>query len=199
MMRRRATYKTGLAGLLLAIVLCVTGPGRPPDVLAATNEATDPGGGGVVLTPSGPVTVNSMTLSLVKQARTLAGAVLPGGSNVAAGQEIYFVLYVDNPAGMVSADQRITDLLDETAFGYVAGTLAYTTVPSGSSNAAIWAGAWTALTDAVGGADAASIMDTGGLPDPDRLTVGAVPVQVNQTVSIPANTLWAVRFRVLVK
>jgi hypothetical protein len=72
-------------------------------------------------------------------------------------------------------------------------------VPSGSGDAAIWAGAWTSLTDALGPPDdAGSVVDTGGPVDPDRVTVGAVPGQLNQTVDVPAGSLRAVRFRVRV-
>ncbi len=46
--------------------------------------------------------------------------------------------------------------------------------------------------------DIASITDTGGPPDKETLTVGEVTGQQNDPVSIPAQTIHAVRFRVTV-
>ena len=166
---------------------------------AATNQATNLAGGSVSLTPSGALTVNAVNLALVKQARDLAGAVLPGGSNVTVGQQIYFVLYVDNVTAISANDIRMTDLLNGTQFTYVAGSLETTVVPTGSGNAAIWTGPWTTLSDAVGGPDdLASVTDSGGPPGLDRVTVGVVSTQANQTVDIPAGMLRAIRFLVTV-
>jgi len=166
---------------------------------AATNQAVDPGGGGVTLNASGLLTVNGVPLALVKQARDLSGSVLPGGSNVMAGQTIYFALYVDNVTGVTASDIRISDLLNESEFTYVPGTLETTVVPTGSNDAAIWAGTWTALTDALGGPDdIASVADSGGPPGPDRITVGGVSGQANQTLNLPAGSLRAIRLRVRV-
>ncbi len=166
---------------------------------AATNQAVDPGGGGVTLNASGLLTVNGVPLALVKQARDLSGSVLPGGSNVMAGQTIYFALYVDNVTGVTASDIRISDLLNESEFTYVPGTLETTVVPTGSNDAAIWAGTWTALTDALGGPDdIASVADSGGPAGPDRITVGGVSGQANQTLNLPGGSLRAVRFRVRV-
>jgi uncharacterized repeat protein (TIGR01451 family) len=173
--------------------------GCPFAALSATNTAIDPGGGSVSLNPSGPVTVNSVQLSLVKQARDLAGAVLASGANVAPGQTIYFVLYVDNTTSYTANDIRLTDQLDESAFTYQVNSIETAVVPTGSSDAAIWAGAWSPLSDIRGAPDdLASITDTGGTAGPDRLTVGAVAVQANQALDIPGNTLRAIRFRVTV-
>lgn len=166
---------------------------------AATNVATDPGGGSVTLAASAAVTVNSTQLALVKQARDLAGSVIPSGANVTPGQTIYFVLYVDNTTSYTANSIRITDLLNESEFSYVTNSIETAVVASGSNDAAIWAGAWTALTDAVGGPDdIASITDTGGPATADRLTVGDVPAQANQGLSVSGNTLRAIRFRVTV-
>ena len=171
----------------------------PRAVLAATNTAVDAGGGSVSLVSSGPVTVNSVKLGLVKQARDLTGTVLPNGGGVASGQVIYFVLFVDNPTGVPANNVTIIDQLDQSQFTYVANSLEITSVASGASNAVIWAGAWSALTDTVGAPDdAASITDSVPPPGPDRITVGAVAGQVNQTVNIPGNTIRAIRFRVTV-
>ena len=72
----------------------------------------------------------SVDLALVKQARDLSGSVLADAADVVPGQEIWFVLHVDNPTAFPAADVRITDLLDESAFTYVAGSLESTTVPT---------------------------------------------------------------------
>ena len=167
--------------------------------MAASNEATDPGGGSVSLVSSGAVTVNSVQLALVKQARDLSGTVLPGGSNVTPGQDIYFVLYVDNITNTTGSDFQITDLLNELQFTYIPNSLETAVVPSGSNDAAIWAGVWTPLTDALGGPDdMASITDSGGPSGNDKITIGAVSGQPNQTLDIPGNVLRAIRFRVTV-
>jgi hypothetical protein len=182
------------AGAIALLIL-----GWPGASFSATNEAVDPGGGGLLLAPSGPVTVTSIQAALVKQARDLAGTVLPDGTDVASGQVIYFVTYVDNGTVADAGDIRITDLINEAQFTYIPNTLETTVVPTGSNDAAIWAGAWAVLTDAVGGPDdIASFTDTGGPAGLDRLTVGAVPGQVNLTLDIPGGSLRAVRFRVTV-
>lgn len=193
-LNRRIAFAAGL------LAVCLMMLGRPGPSLAATNQATNLPGGSVTLSPSGALTVNAVNLSLVKQARDLAGAVLPAGSNVAVGQQIYFVLYVDNVTGITANDIRMNDPLNESQFTYVAGSLETTAVASGSNDAAIWAGAWTPLTDGVGGPDdIGSALNTGGLPDVDRITIGAVAGQANQVLSIPGSTLRAVRFLVTVK
>jgi uncharacterized repeat protein (TIGR01451 family) len=171
-------------------------------VYAADNTAVG-SGGGIPLTPSGPVTVNSVNLALVKQARDLAGTVLPNGSNVSPGQQIYFLLFVDNSTITSADDIRITDLLNESQFTYVPNSIETTVVPSGSNDAAIWGGVWSPLSDGVGGPDdLASITDTGGPAGLDRVTVGnttgLTPAQANQTLNIPGGSLRAIRFRVTV-
>jgi hypothetical protein len=182
------------AVLILTLVL-----GWSCAAFAATNEAIDPGGGGLSLVPSGPVTVNSVQLALNKQARDLAGVVLPDGSNVITGQQIYFVLYIDNVTGFQADDIRLSDLLNESEFTYIPNSMETTSVPGGSNDAGIWAGAWTPLTDVVGAPDdRASITDSGGPVGLDQMTVGAETGQVNQVLNIPGNVLQAIRFRVTV-
>ena len=79
------------------------------------------------------------------------------------------------------------------------GTLARTTVPTAAGDAAIWSGAWAPLTDAVGGPDdEGSVTDSGGPAGADRIVVGAEPPLPNLTLSVPASSLTAVRFRVRV-
>ena len=190
-LRPLARFATGSI-LLMALVY-------PRAGLAATNTAVDAGGGAITLSPSGPVAVTSTQPLLVKQARDLAGTVLPDGSNVSSGQTIYFVVYVDNTTSVSADDFRITDLLNEAEFAYIPNSLEITTVATGSNDAAIWAGAWAPLTDVVGGPDdVASITDSGGPAGLDKATFGAVPGQVNQTLTIPGSTLRAIRFRVTV-
>ncbi|MCP3978913.1 MAG: hypothetical protein GY716_06220 [bacterium] len=188
----------GTSALFLAL-LCGT-------ALAEINSAT----GGIAGLNNGTLTngdgsgdaqlaVTALDLALVKQARDLTGAVLAAGANVLPGQEIYFVLYVDNTTSFPVADLRITDLIDESQFTYVSTSLEQTTVASGSNDAAIWAGTWTGLTDGVGGPDdAASAVDTGGPAAEDSITIGAVPGQANTTVNLSGPNLRAYRFRVTV-
>ena len=190
---------SGSTAKVLAGALSILALGWPVASLAATNQAVDPGGGGVTLNASGLLTVNGVQLALVKQARDLSGTVLPNGSNVMSGQTIYFVLYVDNMTGVTASDIRISDLLNESEFTYVLNSLETTVVPTGSNAAAIWAGAWTALTDVLGGPDdIASVADSGGPPGLDRITVGGVSGQANQTLNLGAGSLRAIRFRVRV-
>ncbi len=173
---------------------------------AAVNSATGGIGGinnGTLIGGDGTGTARiellSEQLALVKEARDLPGTVLAPNANVAPGQEIYFVLYVDNITDFLAPQFTIEDALNETQFTYVPNSLETTTVVSGSNAAARWAGVWTPVTDAVGGPDdEASIVDTGGPPGLDHLAIGDVTGQVNQLLQIPAQTQWAIRFRVTV-
>ena len=175
----------------------------PLPALAATNAAIGGIGGtnnGTLLGGDGTgpavVTFNVTDLALVKQARDLRGIVLPDGGNVAAGQDLYFVLYVDNPTPYPVEDLQLTDPLNEAQFTYVPNSLAVATVPAGSSDAALWSATWTPLTDDTGAPDdVASLVDTGGPGGRDRLTIGAVPGQANQPGVIPPLSRIAVRFR----
>jgi uncharacterized repeat protein (TIGR01451 family) len=175
---------------------------------SATNQATDPGGGGVALTASGAVTVNSTALQLVKQVWTTAGACLASspadaacnGSattvTVAAGTQLKFVIFVRNATTLALSDVRFQDTLDitPTGFTYVAGTLKYDgnqldTATLAQIYAAVDAG--TVETDAVdaGAGNYASI--TGG----SNITAGAVVGQVNATLSVAANRTFALEFQ----
>ncbi len=192
----RSVFAASLAAGMMILVLML---GCPLVAFSASNTAVDPGGGSASLLSSGPITVNSVQVALVKQASDLAGTILATGANVAPGQTIYFVLSVDNTTAVPANDIRITDQLDESAFTYVPNSIETTVVPTGSNNAAIWAGVWSPVSDVVGAPDdIASITDSGGLAGLDRLTVGAVAVQANQTLNISGNTLRAIRFRVRV-
>lgn len=184
------------AALVISLLLAFS----PLELKAATNEATDPGGGNLTLLPSGPVTINSIQLALVKQARDLNGIVLTDGSNVSPGQEIYFVLYVDNPTSVSADNIQFTDLINESQFTYIPSSLESSVAPSGSTDASIWTGSWTSITDDPGAPDdTGSVTDTGGAADRDRVSVGAVSGQANQVLNINSGTLRAYRFRVKVK
>ena len=193
-----ARLRTRLLALLGSALLSA-----PLPALAATNAATGGIGGtnnGTVVGGDGTgpavVTFNVMDLALVKQTRDVQGTVLPNGSNVAAGQDVYFVLYVDNPTPYPVDDVELTDALSEAQFTYQPNSLSLATIASGSSDAAMWAATWTPLTDDTGAPDdVASILDSGGAAGRDRLTLGSVSGQANQTAQIPAMSRTAIRFR----
>jgi len=164
--------------------------------LGGVNNGTMDGGDG---TGSAQITITSDQLDLVKQARDLTGTVINGG-DVSSGQEVYFVIYVDNSTLHPAVDIRITDLLDEAEFTYVDDSIEYTTVATGSDDAAIWAGTWNGRTDNVGGPDdQASCTDFGAPAGKDRLTIGQVTGQANLQLDIAGSTLWALRIRVTIK
>lgn len=195
------SWRTTSLIAVLAWTLWGASPARAVDNAAqggigGLNNGTLQNGDG---TGQARVSLFAVDLALVKQARDLAGTVLPDNAAVSPGQELYFVLHVDNVTAFPASDVRITDLLDEAAFTYVPGTLETTTVPTGANDAALWAGTWTALTDAPGAPDdIGSAVDSGGPPGADRITVGAVPPQPNVTLTVPPSSLTAVRFRVRV-
>src|SRR5438552_7269448 len=119
-----ARLRFGLLVLVGWLLLSV-----PPPAHAATNAARGGIGGvdnGTFLGGDGTgpalVTFNVTDLGLVKQVRDLRGDVLPDGANVAAGQDIWFVLYVDNPTPYPADDVELTDLLDESQFTYAPGS-----------------------------------------------------------------------------
>jgi hypothetical protein len=189
-------------GAIVLLLMTAWVPSAFPAVNAVTggiggiNNGTLSGGDG---TGTAQIELNVSGLALVKQARDLIGNVLPDGSNVVSNQEIYFVLYVDNSSPFAAGDLQITDQLNELEFTYIPDSIEMTVVPTGSTDAAIWAGAWSALSDTLGGPnDGGSILDTGGAADLDRLTIGSVPGQVNQPLDVPGSSIRAVRFRVTV-
>lgn len=188
----------GLASLLAGVLWSV-----PLSTQAATNAAQGGIGGinnGTLIggdgTGSAQVTLNVVDLALVKQARDPAGTVLPAGAPVVAGQDVWFLLYVDNPTSAPADSLEISDALDESAFTYVPGTLQITTLAAGASDAATWSAAWTPLSDALNGPDdAGAFTDAGGPAGLDLLTIGTVPSQTNLAVTLPALSRLAVRFR----
>jgi hypothetical protein len=181
-------------------------------VMAATNQATDPGGGGVALTGSGAVTVNSAALQLVKQVWTTAGACLASspadatcnGSattvTVPVNTQLKFVIFVKNATSIALTDVRFQDLLDITAgtgFTYVANSLKY---DAGQLDTATGAQIYTAVdagtaeTDAVDATAGhyASVTSAGNTA---TLTVGAVVGQVNAALGVNANRTFALEFQ----
>jgi len=201
--RRRWSPQRNAIAWLTTLCLFFSGPAG---VHAAVNSATGGINGinnGTLVGGDGTGTaqfeVNSVQLALVKEARDLAGTVFAANADVAVGQEIYFVLYVDNITDFLAYRFTIEDAINETQFTYVPDSLETTTVVSGSDAAARWAGIWTPLTDALGGPDdEASVLDTGGAAGLDNIAVGEVTGQVNLPLQISARTQWAIRFRVRV-
>ena len=164
--------------------------------IGGINNGTLIGGDG---TGTARIELNSVRAALIKKARDLSGIVLPNGADVPRGQTIFFVLFLGNTTDFPAESIRVSDALDEIQFTYDPGSLETTTVPTGSSDSAIWSAAWTPLSDAVGGPDdEASITDSGGPPGNDNLSVGDVPGQANQKLTVPGNSLRAIRFRVTV-
>jgi len=183
-------------------------------VHAATNQATDPGGGSVSLTGSGNVTVGTTPLQLSKQvwlggtcyASQPAQAACNSSATsvtVPVNTTVRFVIYVQNGTDVALTDVRFQDILDDSATGftYQAGTIR----SDASQNAAATAAniytaviAGTVQTDAVdtGGSNYVSIIDANveGGGKLENLTVGAVAGQVNETLSVNANTTFAIVF-----
>ena len=173
---------------------------------AATNAVTDPGGGGVSLTGSGSVTVNSTQLALVKQVYDAGGTCLASSPadascnssattvTVPAGTALKFLVFVRNSTDVALSDVRFQDVLDETGTGftYTAASLKYDDSQADNATiATLFSGAdgGTAQTDALGAPDdfASKVGST--------ITVGAVSGQANSSVSVGANKTFALLFR----
>ena len=196
-------------GMVLVILVIVFAGVAP--TWAATNQATDSPGGSVTLTGSGLVTIDSIALQLVKQVFSTAGVCLAssptdptcsGGATtvtVAAGTSLKFVIFVKNSTALALTDVRFQDVLDTTATGftYVASSMKYDgTLVDTSTSAQIYTRVdtlGTAETDAVdiGAGNYASITGT----PLSNLTVGAVGGQVNATLSVGANKVFALEFQ----
>ena len=148
----RTKGKLYVMALGLAFVLSAWGTA----VMAATNTATDPGGGGVSLFSSNTVTIGSQALSIVKEARLLDGTLLASPVNLAANTKFYFVLYVDNTTDVALSDVRIIDTISTGAGNFtvdaatfqILNTVAAPGLDMTAANIASWAGsaAWNALT-----------------------------------------------------
>jgi uncharacterized repeat protein (TIGR01451 family) len=176
--------------------------------IAATNTATDPGGGGVALAASGNVTVNSAALQLVKQVWTTAGVCLASApadascnssavtATVAAGTQLKFVIFVKNATDVQLSDVRFQDALDTSATGftYVANSLKYdATQLDTATSAQIYTAvdtAGTLETDAVD-ATAGRYASISG----SNIAVGAIPAQLNASLNVNARRTFALEFQ----
>ena len=151
-----ATVRKQALALLVPILLSGT------HVHAATNQATDPGGGGVSLSSSGTITINAATLSIGKEARDLDGNDLGATATIPSGVQFYFVLYVDNTTSVDLSDVRFIDAIDtgaftvDTASFQILNTVASPGIEMTAANDTAWAGSatwngltWNALTAAV--------------------------------------------------
>ena len=156
-------------------------------------------------------------LDLVKQiwdsagsnclASTPADATCNGGAtsvSVPSGTTLMMMIYVRNTDGTAATDVRFQDLLDDSASGftYTASSIKRTpddgTAPADTaSNATILAAATIAQTDAAGAPDDfASITDSNANGQLDKLTMGAVTGQANQSLTFQANKTFAIVFQV---
>lgn len=181
----------------------------PPAVEAATNRALGGVGGinnGTITggdgTGTSAITINSVNLALIKQARDLTGNVLADGSDVTSSNEIYFILYVDNSTAAPAFDVQLRDQINENQFTYINGSLETASVITGSNDTTIWLGPWltpwTTISNSPGD-DIGSITDTAPTDgNSDLITLGDEPSQPNAQLDIPAGTLQAFRFRVRV-
>lgn len=196
------------------LAICVASLIFGTQAQAATNQATDPGGGSVSLTGSGNVTVSTTALQLVKQvwvggtcyASQPADAACNSSATsvtVPVNTTVKFMIYVQNDADITLTDVRFQDILDDSATGFTYQT---GTIKSDASQnaAATAANIYTAVTggtvqtDGVdtGGTNYVSIVDANveGGGKLENLTVGAVAGQVNETLSVNANTTFAIIF-----
>jgi hypothetical protein len=209
-------YKGGIAMksnvkryvMALGLVCMLLAPGTA--VMAAVNTATDPGGGGVALTASGNVTVNSAALQLVKQVWTIAGACLASApadascntsattATVPAGTQLKFVIFARNTTDLALSDVRIQDVIDVTGTGftYAAGTMKHATATLDSALIA------TIYADANGGVIETDAADVGGTNYAsynsglaNTITIGAVVGQVNASLNVAAHTTFSLLFQ----
>lgn len=161
-------------------------------------------GGGILKTTDGG---GGLTFPIVKQA-WIAGGATPLVSPVLAGKgsTVIFLIYVKNPTPSLVADLRMSDLLDETAFEYVANSLVRTSAASPPTDTdtdlvifnASAAGTGTAMSDVVDG-DVISAQDTGGIAGVDKITIGAVVGQANAALAVRWQSTFAFRFNVKIK
>jgi hypothetical protein len=148
----RTTGKLHVMALGLAFILSAWATA----VMAATNQATDPGGGGVSLSVSNTVTINPLALSIMKEARLLNGTLLASPVSLPANTKFYFVLYVDNTTDIALNDVRIIDTIATGAGNFtvdaasfqILNTVAAPGIDMTAANIASWGGSatWNALT-----------------------------------------------------
>lgn len=162
----------------------------------------DPGDADYV-TDSATLTLTSTTLAVAKLAflNDASGTQITSGSSVVKGSIVKFMIYIDNSTSTQASDVRLSDLLNDTDFTYQAGSLSWNNnvTNTAATVASIFAntdrdGANTgvALTDAVSGADVASVNTAAS---PDQVTMGAHSTQTNATLNIPAGKIAAFIFK----
>ena len=189
------TLLAALLILLPAVVQGASNIGRADlgaDPLASDND---------FITDSGALVINSTKLGVMKKAFVDdgTGTEIAGGSSVVKGTIVKFLIYLDNSTNAQATDVRFIDLLDEVAFTYQANSLRWNNYVTASAApvATIFtdtnAGASLALTDAVSNADVGSA-DTSQTPN-DRITFGAVSVQANAQLNIPAGKIVSFLYR----
>jgi len=147
----------------------------------ASNDTSEFSGLGLAVTPG-----------IVKRAFRLDGTPVPDGATIPKGVAFRFLLYVNNPGGLVP-DAGVRDVLDP-AFTYQAGQTRYdastafcaaaTCTPAEESAIFAAANAGAIATDAVDG-DPVSFSGT-------TLNVGNNVIVGNAQLDIPAGKVWAV-------
>ncbi len=180
---------------------------------AATNRAQNVAGG-IALTDSTDVTVNSTALTLVKAVYANTTCLIStdndaacGGAtdtvNVPVGTTLRFVIYVANTTGLAASDVRFQDAITDSgadyfefqpnAYGAGTGIRSATIASAAPTKADIITalGGGTPLTNLVSGADSAGIDTT---VSPDHLTVGQLG---NAVVNIAAANTFAIEFTVI--
>ncbi len=120
---------------------------------------------------------------------------------VPVGITIYFLIYVSNVSNTVASNGRITDQLDDSNFTYIPNTLQSTATglepAATASSIDIFNATTAARSDAFDG-DTGSDEFTGINTNvsPDNLTAGGNGgVGSNDTINIPANKTFAIRFQ----
>jgi photosystem II stability/assembly factor-like uncharacterized protein len=150
-----------------------------------------------------------ISLSIVKQIWEVGGtAPLASPITLPQNGRYVFLIYVKNTTAGSVSDIRISDVLDDAAFQYIAGTLHRDdgSLSDAATDLAIFnatkppgrGGPGISMSDAVDG-DIASAQDTGGPADVDSITIGTVPAQSNGTLNISGNTTFAIRFEVFIR
>lgn len=201
---RRSQFRFSKLTLVLA-ALVFTSPTWAATNIGRANLGADPNpADGDYITDSALLTITSSTLAVVKKAflDDSTGTEITSGSSVVKGTIVKFMIYVDNSTSTQATDVRLEDKLNDTDFTYQAGSLTWNNnvTNSASAVASIFANTDTTgantgvvLTDAISGADVASI-NTAPTPD-DLITMGAHTIQTNGVVNIPAGKIVAFMFR----
>jgi hypothetical protein len=171
-----------LLTISMMLILCTWGH----VAMAATNQADGSNTTNFTLTDSNTVTVTASATAIVKEARSLNGALM-ANPTLAAGTKFYFVLYVDNNTNAILSDIRIIDSIsgftvDTTTFE-ILNTTAAPGIQMTAANTASWAasgtgaGTWNGLTW-----NALTVGQADDQMDWNVTTVGDV------TIGLPNNT-----------